>query len=208
MAHNRGPRRKPDWCGVVSYKGKRKWVGGCTSMSEYNKAAEQALEQLREQVEKPIEQRMPTVSEFAGAQRHESGRITMVWPEGQRSQKAQGRTPKTDRCLREGLRLFLREFWDRPLDSFTRDEALTWVLPKGPHVQQSVRQFFNHAKDRELIPDNKFARPGMSKRKRRVDRPDFQIVTDEQYARLHECAQAAEDVPLGVEFWWRPGCEC
>lgn len=201
MAHNRGTRRKPDWCGVVSYKGKRKWVGGHKSLAEYKQAAEQAREQLREQVEKPAELRVPTVCEFAGATLGEGGRITMVWPEGQRAQKAQGRTPKTDRCLREGLRPFLREFWDRPLDSFSRDEALTWVLPKGPHVQQSVRQFFNHAKDRELIPDNKFARPGMSKRKRRVDRHDFQIVTDEQYAQLRTCARASctDDYGLVIE---------
>ena len=67
--------------------------------------------------------------------------------------------------LREGLKPFVREFRDRLLDSFSRDEALTWVLPQGAHVQQSVRQFFNHAKDRELIPDNKFERFGVSKKK-------------------------------------------
>ncbi|MGH2911368.1 MAG: hypothetical protein ACRDJ3_02710 [Solirubrobacteraceae bacterium] len=42
MAHNRGTRRKPDWCGNVTYKGKRKWVGGCRSMSEYEQAADKA----------------------------------------------------------------------------------------------------------------------------------------------------------------------
>jgi hypothetical protein len=103
--------------------------------------------------------------------------------------------------LREGLRAFLREFGERPIDSFNRDEALTWILPMGPHVQQSVRQFFNHAHDRELITANKFARTGASKRKRRVDRPDFEIVTDEQYARLLGCARASrsDDFALVVE---------
>jgi integrase len=202
MAHNRGTRRKPDWCGVVSYRGKRKWVGGCKSMSEYDKAAERVREELREQVEKPLVQRtVPTVSQFAGAELLEDGRIAMVWPDGQRSQKAEGRTPKTVLRLREGLRPFLREFWDRPLDSFNRDDALTWILPRGPHVQQSVRQFFNHAHDRELIVDNKFARPGASKRKRRVDRHDFAIVTDEQYAQLRACARRScrDDYGLVIE---------
>jgi integrase len=198
MAHNRGTRRKPDWCGNVTYKGKRKWVGGCRTASEYKQAAEKARAELREQAEKQLEQRVPTVSEFAEAELLENGRIKMVWPDGQRCQKADGRTPKTVLCLREGLRPFLREFWDRPLGSFSRDEALTWVLPKGPHVQQSVRQFFNHAKDRELIEDNKFARPGMSKRKRRVDRHDFEIVTDEQYVRLLECACASRSDDYGL----------
>lgn len=202
MAHNRGTRRKPDWCGVVSYKGNRKWVGGCKSMSEYKQAAEQARARLIEEIEKPSERRrVLTVAEFAGAERLQNGRIRMVWPDGQRSQKRHGRTPKTDQRLRESLRLFLREFWDRPLDSFSRDEALSWILPKGPHVQQAVRQFFNHAKDRELILENKFARPGASKHKRRVDRHDFQIVTDEQYARLCACARASctDDYGLVIE---------
>jgi integrase len=74
-------------------------------------------------------------------------------------------------------------------------------LPQGPHVQQSVRQLFNHAKERELIVDNKFARPGASKRKRRVDRHDFEIVSNEQYARILECARAshANDYALVIE---------
>ncbi len=54
--------------------------------------------------------------------------------------------------MRDGLKPFIREFHDRPIDSFTRDEAVTWTRPKGAHTQQSVRQFFNHALDRDLIP--------------------------------------------------------
>jgi integrase len=201
MAHNRGTRRNPDWCGVVSYKGTRKWVGGCASLSEYNAAAAKVREQLIEAEEKAHGQRIPTCAEFAGAELLENGRIKMVWPEGQRCQKAAGRTPKTVKTLREGLRSFLREFWDRPVNSFTRDEALTWVLPKGPHVQQSVRQFMNHAKDCELIDENKFACPGQNKRKRRVDRHDFEIISDEQYARMRECARAScpSDYGLVIE---------
>ncbi len=201
MAHNRGTRRNPDWCGVVSYKGKRKWVGGCASLSEYNATAEKAREQLIEAEETAQGQRIPTCAEFAGAELLDDERIKMIWPDGQRCQKATGRTPKTVKVLRECLRPFLRDFWDRPLDSFTRDEALTWVLPKGPHVQQAVRQFMNHAKDRELIADNKFACPGQNKRKRRVDRHDFAIVSDEQYARVRACARAScpSDYGLVIE---------
>jgi integrase len=75
-------------------------------------------------------------------------------------------------------------------------------LPKSANVQQSVRQFFNHAKDRDLISgDNKFARTGASKSKRRVERPDFEIVTDEQYERILQCARTcrADDYTVVVE---------
>jgi integrase len=199
--HNRGTRRKPNYCGPVSYKGHRRFVSGCKSVEEFNEKADVVLERLREEVDGPGGRSMPTVAEFAGATFHENGRVSMVWPDGQLSRKADGRTPKSVQRMREGLKPFLREFRDRRLDSFSRDEALTWVLPVGPHVQQSVRQFFNHAKDRELIADNKFARLGVSKKKRRVDRPDFEIVSDEKYELLQQCARRCreDDYALVIE---------
>ena len=193
MPHNRGTRRKPNWAGYASYKGRRKWVSGCTSVAEYEQAVAKARAGLRAQLEKPDVKPVPSCLEFAGAVIHPNGRITMSWPDGQRAQKATGRRPKTIERMREGLKPFLREFGERPLDGFSRDEALTWILPMGPHVQQSVRQFFNHAHDRELISENKFARMGVSKTQRRVDRPDFEIVSDEQYARLLQCARTCRD---------------
>jgi integrase len=201
MPCNRGTRRKPDWAGYVSYKGKRKWVGGCKTVAEYEQAAEKARAQLRAQIEKPDARPVPTCLEFAGAVIHPNGRITMSWPDGQRCKKDSGRTRSTIHRLREALRPFLREFGERPIDSFSRDEALDWILPMGPHVQQSVRQFFNHAHDRELIPDNKFARTGASKTKRRVDRPGFEIVSNEQYERLLQCARTCrtDDFVLVIE---------
>jgi hypothetical protein len=98
--------------------------------------------------------------------------------------------------MREALRPFLRDFGERPLDSFGRDEALTWALAHGRNVQQSVRQFFNHATDRELITRNHFARLGASKRTRRIDRPDFEIVSTEQYRR--QCARASRTADYGL----------
>jgi integrase len=165
------------------------------------RAVEKARAELRAQLEGPAFKGIPTCLEFAEAVIHPNGRITMTWPEGQRAQKDTGRTLGTIERLREGLRSFMREFGERPIDSFSRDEALTWILPKGPHVQQSVRQFFNHAHDRELIPDNKFARTGASKTKRRVDRHDFEIVTDEQYERLLHSARSCRtaDFVLNIE---------
>jgi integrase len=201
MPCNRGTRRKPNWAGYASYKGKRKWVSGCKSVAEFEVAVEKARAQLCARVEKPDAKPVPTCLEFAGAVIHPNGRIRMSWPDGQRCQKDTGRTRKTIQRLREGLRPFLREFGERPIDSFSRDEALTWILPMGPHVQQSVRQFFNHAHDRELITDNKFARTGASKTKRRVDRPDFEIVSDEQYEQLLHCARTCrtDDFVLIIE---------
>ena len=201
MPHNRGTRRKPNFVGAASYKGRRKWVSGCASVAEYNEALKRARNELREQVENPDAKRVPTCIEFAGAVIGEDGRISMVWPDGQRCQKQTGRRDSSVERMRQALKPFLLEFSERPIDSFSRDEALTWILPKSQHVQQSVRQFFNHAKDRELIRENKFARTGASKATRRVERPDFEIVTDEQYERILHCARTsrADDYTVVIE---------
>lgn len=201
MPHNRGTRRKPNWVGVASYKGKRKWVSGCTNVAEYEEAVEKARAELREKIEKPDAKPVPTCLEFAGATVEPDGRMTMTWPDGQRARKREGRREKTVRWMREMLVPFLREYGERPLDSFTRDEALTYILPKGAGAQEVVRQFFNHALDRELIPRNHFTNLGISKQKRRVERPDFEIVTDEQYARLLHCARTCryDDFALIIE---------
>jgi integrase len=201
MAVNRGSRHKPKWSGYAKYKGLRKWIGTFDNMEDYRAAKEQCLAELREQAANPSRQKVPTVLEFADAEMHENGKITMTWPDGQLAQKETGRRGSTVRRAREGLKPFIREFHNRPLDSFSRDEAVTWTRPKGANTQQAVRQFFNHALDRELIPRNQFTRLGASKRKRRVDRPDFEIITDEQYERLCRCAREsrADDYGLVLE---------
>lgn len=201
MPHNRGTRHRPKYVGVVSYKGRRKWVGTHNSMEAYKAAEERCLRELREEVEAGGRRRIPTVLEFAGAEILPDGRIRMTWPEGERTTKEAGRRPRTVRRMREALRPFIRDFGERPLDSFGRDEAITWALARGSNVQQSVRQFFNHALDRELIDRNPFARIGASKRKRRIDRPDFELITNDQYQRLRHCARAsrADDYGLIIE---------
>ncbi|MGD1056208.1 MAG: tyrosine-type recombinase/integrase [Solirubrobacteraceae bacterium] len=201
MPFNRGSRHKPKWVGHVKYKGRKKWVGSHDNMEDYRKAEERCLAELREEVDNGPRRLAPTVAEFAGATFHENGRITMTWPDGEATQKETGRRDSSVRRLRDGLRPFLREFHDRRLDSFTRDEAVTWTRPKNATIQQAVRQFFNHALDRDLIPRNQFTRLGASKRKRRVDRPDFEIITDEQYERLRRCAREsrADDYGLVLE---------
>jgi integrase len=201
MPHNRGTRHKPKWVGHVEYKGRQKWVGTHASMEEYREAEERCLAELREEVDHPESREVPTVIEFAGAEIHDGGKITMTWPAGQRAQKATGRRDSSVRRMQEGLRPFIREHGERRLDSFTRDEAITWTLPKGANTQQAVRQFFNHALDRELITRNHFTRLGAGKRKRRVDKPDFEIITDAQYRRLRQSARAsrADDYGLILE---------
>lgn len=201
MPHNRGSRHKPKYSGYAKYKGRKKWVGTYDSMEEYRDAKERCLQELREEDANPSRRRAPTVLEFAGATIHDNGRITMSWPDGELAHKETGRRDSTVRRMRDGLKPFIREFHDRPIDSFTRDEAVTWTRPKGAHTQQSVRQFFNHALDRDLIPRNQFIRLGASKRKRRIDRPDFEIITDEQYTRLRQGARncRADDYGLVLE---------
>lgn len=197
MPHNRGTRHKPKWVGHVSYHGHKKWVGTHTSLDVYKGAELRCLVELRNEVDRPLPRHAVTVLQFADATIHENGRITMMWPEHERTQKETGRRPSSVRRLREGLRPFVREFAERHLDSFDRDEALTWALARGPNNQQAVRQFFNNALDRDLIEHNHFARLGASKRRRRIDRPDFQIITDEQYQRLRQCARASRTDDYG-----------
>lgn len=198
MPHNRGTKHKPQWSGRVHYRGHSKWVGTYASAEEYKRAKEERLAELREEIDNPRKHRIPTVLEFARAKIHDDGRIDMTWPDGQRTQKETGRRDSSIRRLRDGLKPFIREFADRLIDSFDRDEALTWALPKGANVQQAVRQFFNHALDRGLVSQNHFTRLGASKRKRRVDRPDFEILTDEQYDRLRQGARESRDDDYGL----------
>jgi len=173
MAYNRGTRHKPKWVGRAEYRGHARWVGTHASLEAYREAERQCLDRLREEVDSAGSPTIPTVLEFAKAVIHDSGHIEMEWPDGQRVHKATGRKDSSVRRLRDGLRPFLREFGPRPIDSFTRREALAWVRPKGANTLQSVRQFFNHALDNDLVPANHFSRVGASKRKRRVDRHDF-----------------------------------
>jgi integrase len=198
MPHNRGTRRNPRYVGLVSYKGHTKWVGTHTSIAAYKQAEHERLIELREEVDLTKRWRIPTVREFAGAVIHEDGTITMTWPEGQRAHKETGRRPSTVRRMRDGLKPLVRDFGDRQLDSFKRQEALTWALPQGRHIQQSTRQFFNHALDRELIASNVFTCLGAIKRTRRIDRPDFEVISDEQYERLCRCARASRTDSYGL----------
>jgi len=200
MPLNRGTRNKPRYCGYAKYRGRKKWIGTFDNLEEYNIEKARCLAELQEEVDNPHSHRTGaiTVSKFAGATFHENGRITMTWPDGERCQKETGRRDSTVQRLRDGLRPFLREFHDRPLDSFTRDEAVTWTRPKGANTQQAVRQFFNHAEDRDLIPRNLFTKLGASKRKRRVDRPDFEIISDENYARLRRGARGCRPDDYGL----------
>jgi integrase len=198
MPTNRGTRHKPRYSGQVGYKGRKKWVGTYATAEEYNKAVDERRAELREEVDGNGPRDVPTVLEFAEAKFKDDGRIEMKWPDGQRAQKEAGRRDSTATRLREGLRSFIREFGERQLDGFTRDEALTWALAQGANTRQSVGQFFNHALDRELITTNHFSRLGASKRKRRVDRPDFEILSDEQYERLLNCACASRADEYGL----------
>ncbi|HWX88540.1 MAG TPA: hypothetical protein VNX67_10225 [Solirubrobacteraceae bacterium] len=163
MPHNRGTRRKPRYEGLVSYKGHTRWVGTHPSVAAYKQAEHRQLIELREEVDLAEGRQVPTVMEFAGAVVYQNGRITMTCPEGQRAQKETERRASTLRRMREGPKPLVRDFGDRELDSFKRQETLTWALPRGSHVQQSVRQFFNHALDRDLIPRNVFTRLGVRK---------------------------------------------
>lgn len=115
MPFNRGTRHKPKWVGHVKYKDQKKWVGTHSSMEEYRKAEHRCLTELREQVDNPSSssrRKIPTVRQFADAQIHENGRITMSWPEGQHAHKESGRRDSTISRMRDGLRPFIREFGD------------------------------------------------------------------------------------------------
>ena len=134
MPHNRGTRHKPRYVGLVSYRGHTKWVGTHSSLEAYRAAEQRRLAELRVEVDSAEQRRVPTMLEFAGAVIHEDGRITMTWPDRQRALKETGRRASSVKRMREALRPFLRDFGERPLDSFGRDEALTWALARGRNV--------------------------------------------------------------------------
>ena len=179
-------------------QGHTRWVGTHPSIAVYKQAEYERLIELREDVDLAEGRRVPTVMEFAGAVIHENGKITMSWPEGQRALKETGRRASTIRRMREGLKPLVRDFADRQLDSFSHQEALSWTLPRGSQVQQSAHQSFNHALDRDLIPRNVFTHPGVRKRTRRIDRPDFEMISDEQYERPCQCARASRTDSYGL----------
>jgi integrase len=168
----------------IKVGGEQHWVGTYATRKEAKQAELEALLKRSR-----VSGRAPTVREFAGAVIHEDGKITMRWPDGEPTQKATGRRDSSTRRLREGLRPFVREFADTRMNKITRDEAMTWALPRGANTQQAVRQFFNHALARKLVEENPFTHLGASKRKRRIERPDFQIITNEQYERLLQAAR-------------------
>jgi len=200
MPLNRGTRHDPRYCGYVKYRGRKKWVGTHDSLDAFNKAKERCRAELREEVDNPSRRRgVPTVGEFAGARIHDDGRITMTWPDGERAQKATGRRGSTVRHMRDGLTPFVREFHDRPLDDFPARRSADVDAGGGTRAcSPPSRQFFNHAVDRDLIERNRFTHLGASKRKRRVDRPDFQLITDEQYERLRRCARESRANDYGL----------
>jgi hypothetical protein len=78
MPHNRGTRRKPRYVGLVSYKGRTKWVGTHPSIAVYKQAEQERLIELREEVDRAEGRRTPTVTAFAGVAIHENGKITMT----------------------------------------------------------------------------------------------------------------------------------
>jgi integrase len=188
-------KKGPKYGVKIKVNGKPQWIGTYGSYREAKDAQNKALVKPRRSG------RVPTVLEFAGAEIHDSGKITMTWPDGEWALKETGRKDSSIRRLRDGLRPFIREFHHRPLNDFKRDEALTWARARGANVQQAVRQFFNAALEREFVEQNNFAKLGASKRKRRVDRPDFEIITDDEYARLCKAAREsrADDYGLILE---------
>ena len=58
----------------------------------------------------------------------------MTWPAGERARKEKGRKASSVQWMQEALRPFIREFPDRLVDSFGRDEALTWIRPRGADI--------------------------------------------------------------------------
>lgn len=119
MPHNRGTRHKPKYVGLVSYRGHTKWVGTHSSLKTYRAAEQRRLSELRAEVDSAEQRRVPTALEFAGAVIHDNGRITMTWPDGQRTLKETGRRASSIKRMREALRPFLRDYGERPLDGWS-----------------------------------------------------------------------------------------
>ena len=75
---------------------------------------------------------------------------------------------------------------------------MTWALARGANVQQAVRRVLQLRPRTRARLTKTTSRNSASKRKRRVDRPDFEIITDEEYARLCKAARESRADEYGL----------
>ena len=80
----------------------------------------------------------------------------MAWPD----EVDADRSDQTWAHYRERIGAFLADFADRPLNSFTRDEAREWAQDHRAHLT-AVRAMFSDAERHGLIPANPFTRLGL-----------------------------------------------
>jgi integrase len=92
----------------------------------------------------------------------------------------------------KNIRLFVREFGDRPLDGIARQEALRWSKPRQ-HVAKVVSAMFNDAIDEQACTTNPFAN---RRQEQKRGRKDIAPITE---AELDTLAQIA------LEHWGRDG---
>jgi integrase len=194
------------YTGSIRWRGRQVWVPGAfPTEADFNLAAAKLITQLEDQDPTSAEaQRVLTVGEFAGlTYDKERGLVvprpgvTATWP------WTHPRQVTKESSFENGLaniRPFIRDHEHRPVDSFRRKEARNIADGYPDYVLNGIRRLFGDMIEDEVIEGaNPFSRLGR-KIQRRIERPDFEIVTREFVELLVDCALRSRPDDYGLNL--------
>ena len=178
------------WSGAVEYRGRQEWVGTFATADDWKKEAEKRMKGLREAHQAESGGAVPTVAEAVGVEVRADGRLIPIdedenktWPRSHPRQGLKASSAERDRehpSVRSPLR-------HPPINSFTRPEARQIAADLSNGQKAAVRRLFGDLYDDGLVDRNHFERLCVKQRSR-LERADFEIVTEAQLERLLDCA--------------------
>lgn len=161
-----------------------------------HKAWERAADRVKREIDEMLDAKddlasqVPTLNEYTGAV-HRDGRITTEWPPFTRRLRKQSARD----MAQEAIRPLLREFGDRRPFEITRKEGHDFMAGASTNTRQQACKLISEMQKHygaELIPVHPFkdhddiSNAGGS----RLDDPDFEIISDEEFASLLEAARS------------------
>jgi integrase len=184
------------WSGSVEHRGRQRWVGTFATRGEWMAEALRVEAELRAEAERggSGRRRVPTVREFLAVS--EDGLPlpgARAWPW---SHPRETTKESTRRTYQENIRRFAQEHGDRRLDSFDRVEARRITASLSSGQKAAVRRMFGDAEDDGLVDVSRFRRLSV-KQPSRLQRGDFRIVTDAEFAALQRAALRSRTDRLG-----------
>ncbi len=188
-------RKATVYVGSVRHRGIQRWVKGqFPTPKAWERAALELIAAIDGKLDAPTRPSVPTVAEFAGAHTDpDTGRITTDWPENHPKRR---RTKASSvRRAREGIRPLCRAFGHRQPESITRAEAYRFLLDVGANTRQYAAQFFSDIMRMhpETVRDNPFRGHDLPARRPRKSRPEFCVLTDQEFDRLVQAAGKSRD---------------